>query len=118
MNGYEFTRFEADFTSQVKASMYEAPVVAMQAERCSQNYKEEPDYLDAKEWFIETTMSCNQEEAINWMKYYMTNAIAYGIATKNLDWRTKFLAAWDLFESLTKGRYAMTNTQARFLQNA
>ena len=57
-------------------------------------------YLDAKDWFIETTMSCDQSEAIRWMQYYMSNAIAYGIQTKDLDWRTKFLAAYDLFNSL------------------
>ena len=120
MTGYEFTRFEADFTSKVKARAYEASVVAMQAERAfglaGKDYKEEPDYIDAKHWFIETTMSCDEDEAINWMKYYMANAIAYGIETKNLDWRTKFLAAWDLFVSLTGGRYAMSEAQARFNQ--
>lgn len=121
MNGYEFTRFTADFTSKVKAQSYEASVVAMQAERAfglnGKDYKEEPDYIDAKEWFLETTMSCNEAEAINWMKYYMANAIAYGIQTKNLDWRTKFLAAWDLFKHLTEGRYAMSKAQSEFLQH-
>ena len=121
LNGYEFTRFEADFTSQLKAQAYDADVVAMQAmhafERAGEDYKEAPDYIDAKDWFIETTMSCDHDEAVNWMKYYMANAIAYGIQTKNLDWRTKFLAAWDLFEHITGGRYAMSETQARFLQS-
>lgn len=104
MDGYEFTRFEADFTSKVKARAYEASVVAMQCkqafERAGQDFKEDDDYKDAKHWFIDTTMSCDKEEATNWMKYYMANAIAYGIQTKNLDWRTKFLAAWDIFRSL------------------
>lgn len=122
MNGYDFTRFEADFTSKVKARAYEASVVAAQAahafEKSGKNYKDEADYKDAKHWFIETTMSCNEEEALNWLKYYMVNAIAYGIATKNLDWRTKFLAAWDIFEGLTGGKYTMSTTQAKFLQNA
>ena len=61
-------------------------------------------------------MSCNEQEAVNWMKYYMANAIAYGIQTKNLDWRTKFLAAWDLFLELTGGRYAMGPVEARRAQ--
>lgn len=106
MNGYEFTRFEADFTSKVKARAYEASVVAMKCKAVYEqdliDYKQDPDYQDARNWFIDTTMSCNKEEAINWMKYYMANAIAYGIETKNLDWRTKFLAAYDLHESLSK----------------
>lgn len=121
MNGYEFTRFEADFTSKVKAQAYEASVVAEQArqafEKAGDDYKANPDYEDAKNWFIETTMSCDNDEAINWMKYYMANAIAYGIQTKFLDWRTKFLAAWDLFVSLTGGRYTMSTEQAKFLQS-
>lgn len=121
MTGYEFTRFDADYTSKIKAKSYEASVVAMQAERAfyinGKDYKEEADYQDAKDWFYETTMSCNEAEAINWMKYYMANAIAYGIQTKNLDWRTKFLAAWDIFVELTKGRFEMSAEQGRFLQS-
>ena len=105
MTGYEFTRFEADFTSKVKAQAYEASVVAMKIKEAFQksgkNFWEEADYKDAKDWFIDSTMSCDKQEAINWMKYYMANAIAYGIETKNLDWRTKFMAAWDLFRGLT-----------------
>lgn len=120
MNGYEFTRFEADFTNKVKAQAYDAEVIAMKCkeafEKAGKNFWTEPDYLDAKNWFLETTMSCDQEEAINWMKYYMANAIAYGIQTKNLDWRTKFLAAWDLFRGLTPN-WAMSAAQAKFLQN-
>ena len=120
MTGYEFTRFEADFTSKVKAQAYDAAVVATHAmkafEQDGLDYKEDADYVDAKDWFIDTTMSCDEKEAIGWMQYYMANAIAYGIQTKNLDWRTKFLAAWDLFNSITKGRYAMSQEQAAFLQ--
>jgi hypothetical protein len=105
MNGYEFTRFNADFTSKVKAQAYDAGTVAFlikYREKSSIVWNEEPDYKDAKHWFIETTMSCTHEESIEWMKYYMANAIAYGIQTKNLDWRTKFLAAWDIFNDLCK----------------
>lgn len=103
LNGYEFTRFEADFTSKTKAKAYDADVVAMKCEEAfgEKNYKGSEDYQDAKDWFIETTVSCDKKEAINWMKYYMANAIAYGIQTKNLDWRYKFMAAFDLFNMLT-----------------
>lgn len=104
MTGYEFTRFDADYTSKCKASAYEASIVAFQIEYNSktEDLRLNPDYIDAKEWFIDTTMSCDREEATNWMKYYMANAIAYGIQTKNLDWRTKFLAAYDLYNGLIK----------------
>lgn len=118
MTGYEFTRFEANFMSKQKAQCYDASTVAFQIEYNNPtiDFRNDADYEDAKNWFIDTTMSCDKKEAINWMTYYMANAIAYGIETKNLDWRTKFLAAWDLFNSLTKGHYAMNNKQAKFLQ--
>ena len=104
MTGYEFTKFSADYTSKVKAGSYEISVVAFQIEYSNPevDFREDADYVDAKNWFLETTMSCNKREAINWMKYYMANAIAYGIQTKNKDWRTKFLAAFDLYNELTK----------------
>ena len=118
MTGYEFTRFESDFTSKAKAQAYDAGTVAhlISYNNPGVDFRSEADYKDAKNWFIETTMSCTEKEAIGWMKYYMENAIAYGIQTKNKDWRTKFLAAYDLFNSLTKGRTAMSNRQAKFLQ--
>ena len=104
MTGYEFTRFEADFTSRVKAQAYDINTLAHKIEynNPTVDFRADEDYKDAENWFIETTMSCTPEEAIRWMEYYMSNAIAYAIETKNLDWRTKFLAAYDLFNSLTK----------------
>lgn len=120
LNGYEFTRFEADFTNKVKAQQYDASIIAFKCEeafgKSCKDCHEDPDYIDSTHWFIETTMSCGKDEAINWMKYYMANAIAYGIETKNLDWRTKFLAAWDLFLSLTDGKYTASDKEAKFNQ--
>ena len=117
MTGYEFTRFEADFTNRMKAMHYDAGTVAFKIKQSNPtiDFRKDPDYKDAEHWFIDTTMSCDPEEAVTWMKYYMANAIAYGIETKNRDWRTKFLAAYDLFISLTDGKTAMSNKQARFL---
>lgn len=106
MNGYEFTRFEADYTNKVKAGAYDASTVAFKIEYNNPgvDFRTDADYIDASQWMIDSTMSCDLKEAINWMKYYMVNAIAYGIETKNLDWRTKFLTAYDLFNKLTAGR--------------
>lgn len=103
MTGHEFTRFEADFTAKMKAKKYyDAGTVAYLIEYTNPgvDLQDSADYKDAKYWFVETTMSCTKEEALNWMGYYMANAIAYGIQTKNLDWRTKFLAAYDLYNKL------------------
>lgn len=120
MNGYDFTRFSADFTATLKAKkFYDVDELANKITESNPgvDFRQNADYKDAEHWFIETTMSCDKDEAVDWMKYYMANAIAYGIQTKSLDWRTKFLAAHDLFVSLTGGRVAMSNRQARFLQN-
>lgn len=102
MNGYEFTRFEADYTSKIKAQAYDADIVALKLELYGggETIRQSESYTDAKEWFLETTMSCDKGERINWLKYYMINAIAYGIATKDLDWRNKYLAAYDIFKGL------------------
>lgn len=119
MNGYEFTRMENNFTKKMKkARCYEASVVAFQIDYNNpyNNFREDDDYKDAKDWFIETTMSCNTSEAVDWMKYYMANAIAYGIVTKNLDWMTKFLAAYDLFVDLTDGEFTASDSELKFAQ--
>lgn len=106
LNGYEFTRFEANYADKVKAQAYEASILAWKcASSIFGDYKEEADYKDASFWLYEVTSSCDKKEAIDWMKYFMVNAIAYGIQTKNLDWKTKFLAAYDIFVELTGGRF-------------
>ena len=104
MTGYEFTRIDNDFTSKVpRAQYYDARTLVFKIEYNAHGLeplRTSEDYKDAKEWFVDTTMSCTLEEAKNWMEYYMANAIAYGVVTKNLDWRTKFLAAYDLYDEL------------------
>ena len=118
MNGYEFTRFESDFTDKVADKVYDANTIVHKIEYNNPgiDFRKDADYEDAKYWMIDTTMSCDEDEAIGWMKYYMANAIAYGIETKNLDWRTKFLAAWDLFNHLTDGKYTKNDKFYKFQQ--
>lgn len=127
LNGYKFTTLSLNEISEESkrkerklAKCYDARVLAFKCEasfgRSGKDYHEEPDYIDAKDWMLETTMSCNKQEAIEWMKFYMGKAIAYGIESKNLDWKTKFLAAWDLFHSLTDGKYIANGEAARFNQ--
>lgn len=115
---YEWTRLDVDWQSKVKARAYEASVVAFKIEYSHKDtdLRQEQEYTDAKDCFVELTMSCDKDEAIAWMKGWMEDAIAYGISTKNRDWQHKFLAAYDLFNSLTEGRVAMSNEQAKFLQ--
>lgn len=123
MSGYEFTKIEADFTNECwkKAQSYDIIEVARRIEHgfelLGEDGRKSEDYEDAKYWFIETTMSCSKKEAVRWMEYYMVNAMAYGLKTMNLDWRTKFLAAYDLFLGLTAvERHAANNAFLKFQQ--
>lgn len=104
MSAYEFTRFESDFTARERVKHYDARTVAFLIEYNSKahNLREDKEYKDAKNVFIELTMSCNLNEAINWMRYWIANAMAYGNQTRNMDWRHKFLAAYDLLNHLYK----------------
>lgn len=119
MTAYEFTRFDADFTKKVKAQSYQANVVALQIELAHKTVdpRQKAEYSEAKNIFIECTMSCNQKEAAGWMEYWAVNAIAYGLQTKAKDWQYKFLAAYDLWSELVPGPKAMSQQQAKFLQH-
>ena len=99
MNAYEFTRFDADFTAKAKAGAYDIRTLAFLIDYHDKEkaLRQSGDYADCKETFIELTMSCTEEEAKRWMEYWMANAIAYGLETQNRDWRTKFLAAYDIY---------------------
>lgn len=101
MNAYEFTKFEADYTSKIKAAKYyDANVLAWQVKSSLGDWEKDADYIEATDAFIDVTMSCNAEERINWLEYFMSNAIAYGIQTKNRDWRGKYLAAYNLLKGV------------------
>ena len=45
-------------------------------------------------------MSCNRDEAIDWLKYFMTESIS-SRKDGNEDWEYKFLASYDIFIGLT-----------------
>lgn len=104
MTAYDFTRFDVDFQSKLKAQVYETSIVAFKIEYNHKDgdIRQESEYKDAHDTFIELTMSCDIDEAKNWMKHWMAEAIAYGIQTKERDWQHKFLAAYDIFNSLVK----------------
>lgn len=104
---YEWTGLDIDWQSKIKARAYEASVVAFKIEYSHKDtdLRQEQEYKDAKDCFIELTMSGTEAEAIQAMKMWMADAIAYGISTKNRDWQHKFLAAYDLFNSLTDRTY-------------
>jgi hypothetical protein len=106
MTAYEFTKPQADFTSKVKKQSFEASVITLQIELAhkERNPREDNHYIECKSIFYDVTDSCNKQEATNWMTYFMSNAIAYGIVTHARDWQYKFLAAYDIFNQLTSMR--------------
>lgn len=106
MNAYEFTRFEADFTAKEKAKSYDLGTIEFLIgyNNPNRNFREEPEYKEAYDMFIELTMSCSYNEAVSWAKYWTMNAIAYGNQTKDRKWMVFFLAANDLYTYLLSQR--------------
>lgn len=104
MTAAEFTKIDTDFTKdfgvKLKARTYDARTLAFQIDYTDPTVRGSKKYEEAKDAFIDTTMSCDLDEAINWMNWYMVDAIAYGIVTKDRDWRYLFLAAYDLYNDL------------------
>lgn len=118
MTAYQFTKYQNDRTHLLKAKGYDIDTVAFMIDynNPGKNYfRDTAEYEDAKDVFYEVTSSCDKDEAIHWMQYFMLNAIAYGY-TKDLNWRTYFMAAYDIFISLTDGKYTASDKQAKFAQ--
>lgn len=110
LSGYEFTDINyvmnqlESWKAQKIVQQYDASTIAFKIEYDNPNWdiRNDADYKDARYWFIETTASCDPEEAMNWMEMYMACAISYGVETKNLDWMSKYMAAYDLFNEITR----------------
>lgn len=105
MTAYEFTRMDAPIDLIAKIKAKNIPPVSWQdfEKRILAKHPDirtSAEYMDTYNIFIELTMSCDNEEAITWMKSWIYDSIAYGISTKNLDWQDKFLAAHDIYKSL------------------
>ena len=103
LNGFEFTKINyliRNIDAQRIAKDYPSSNIVYDIVRINPDIRKDEDYIDATDWFMETTMSCNAEETIAWMGFYMANAIAYGMETKNLDWKAKYVAAYDILRIL------------------
>lgn len=102
MTAYEFTRFESDYTSKAKAGFYDANIIAslLEQRNSGKDLRKQPEYKEADFVYFELTGSCDRQEAMSWMKYWMANAIAYGIQTGDTKWGYFFLAAYDLMQEL------------------
>lgn len=105
MTAYEFTKYNADFRNILKVRSYDINVVSekININDPKHNYfRYTKEYKEASNIFIDLTMSCNKGEAIHWMEKWMIDALAYGVETKDLDWRSFFMAAYDIHASLLK----------------
>lgn len=104
MTAYDFIK--TDYTKKAKHQTYQANTLAFLLIQSNpgKDLREQPEYKEAEDAFYDSTMSCNREEAINWMSYYQSNAIAYGLATNDTRWGYYFLAAFDIQQRLIKNR--------------
>jgi hypothetical protein len=64
------------------------------------SFRDTQDYEIVKDWLIETTMSCDRDEAKNWMKFYMADALECSNGEQNNMLRAEFLAAYDILQEL------------------
>lgn len=57
---------------------------------------------EQQEWqILEETQSCDLQEAIDWMQWYMADALRKGNGRRNDTLRCRFLVAYNLYRSLS-----------------
>lgn len=100
LSPYEFTRVELYSNFVPKNVNADPDLVANTILKTSPTIRKTKEYQNTKDMYIECTMSCNLEECQWWLKSFMKKAISYGEQTKNLDWKEKYLAAYDILKGL------------------
>lgn len=96
MTAYEFTRMESDFTKKVRIDHIDRFKVDDWMDERVESLRSTKEYRDACNIFMEITMSCDTEERIGWMNYFMNNAVAYGIFSKDTNWVYFYSAAYEI----------------------
>lgn len=86
----------------VKSMNYKADDVAKRIKDGDPELVLTDDYRETMDVYIDETESCDVGEAVSWMIHTGKTAIMYGIDTKNLDWKVKFIVAWDISHRLTE----------------
>ena len=66
--------------------------------------RESKEYKNQMNRIVDETMSCDRQEAIDWMTHYMAQAIEAGTGKKDMRLRCRFLAAYDLQAELISVR--------------
>lgn len=85
-----------------RSKMYDANVLMSLSIQRTPDLRTNTQYIEAKERYIDETMSCNPAEAKKWMTYYMSKAIAWGVENEDRNWQYSFAAAYDILESICK----------------
>ena len=85
----------------VNSMKYKADEVAKKVMASDPEIQYSDAYRETQDEFIEYTSSCDLGEAVGWMIHIGKMAIQYGLDTKNLDWKVKFIVAWDICHNLT-----------------
>ena len=86
----------------VKSMEYKAPDVAKKIMEKDPEIYLTKEYGETQDAYIDYTSSCDVGEAVRWMAHTGKMAIQYGLDTKNLDWKVKFIVAWDISHRLTE----------------
>lgn len=107
MTAYDFikARITIDEHSRLNGTVYDNDYLVrlLENKNSDKNLREQPDYVQAQDAYIDVTMSCDRGEAIDCMKYFMEKAIVYGLKTGDKFWGYLFLAAYDLKKELMGG---------------
>ena len=78
-----------------KTQFYDAGAVAFMIESGKPEIRESDHYKNRKDEMLDLTMSCSREEALKWMRKWMSDGITNGD-------NVEFLAAYDIYRELEK----------------
>lgn len=103
MTAREFINsYKPSLMALVKSMDYKADDLAKKIKEKDPELVLTPEYREHLDVYIDETHSCDDvDEAVRWMVHVGRLAIQYGLDTKNLDWKVKFIVAWDIAHRLT-----------------
>jgi len=97
-----YARIQSRQGQTPKINKYDLRTVALLVE----GIRNTPEYETTENYLIETTSSCNENEVLEWMKYYMADAFEEGMGPMDKLLRAQFLAAYDIANEIASAREA------------
>jgi len=94
--------YKPSLMALVKSMEYKPADIAEKIKKMNPDLVLTDDYRDTMDVYIDETQSFDPYEAVRWMAHTGKLAIQYGLDTKNLDWKVKFIVAWDISHRLTE----------------